>query len=169
MRLCGSRVPAVVLRPSIVFGADMPNDSLRAMSRMIRKGLFFFIGPPGASANYVHVDGVVDALARCATAPAADGRVYNLSDWTTMEDFVGAMAGQMGVRPPRLRLPGPVARAAGRLGDVLPGFPLTSGRVGALTSRARYATDRIERELGYAHPAPLPDAVRAVVATWSAP
>jgi hypothetical protein len=43
---------------------------------VVDRGRFFFVGPPGASANYVAVDNVGDALVRCATRPEAAGRVY---------------------------------------------------------------------------------------------
>lgn len=160
------RIRASVLRPSIVFGEDMPNNSLHAMARMVRAGVFFFVGPKGASANYVHVDGVVEALYKCAISPAAEGRAYNLSDWSTMEDFVGAMASAYDRSAPRLRVPLGISEMAGRVGDLMPAFPLSTARVRALSNRSRYPSDRIERELDYRHPMPLPPAIETVVARW---
>jgi nucleoside-diphosphate-sugar epimerase len=157
-----------VLRPTIIFGPGMPNRSLDGLFSVVARGLFFHPGPPGASANYVYVDNVADALVACATAPAARRGVYNLSDFLTMEAFVEAIAAALGAPAPRRRLPEtPVrwlARAAGRL----PGFPLTESRVDALTSRARYSTARIERELGYAHRVSLREGVGRAVAAWQA-
>ncbi len=163
------RISAVVLRPSIVFAADMPNDALRAMVRMLRAGLFAYMGTPGASANYVHADDVVSALVLCATAPGVEGRVYNLSDWCTVEAFVGALADGAGVRRPWLRLPLPLARLIGAIGDRVPGVPLTRARVDALSNRARYATHRIETELGYTPHVPLPEALQTAASAWRAP
>jgi len=37
-----------ILRPGIVFGREMPNESVRAFLRAIRNGSFVFIGAPGA-------------------------------------------------------------------------------------------------------------------------
>jgi nucleoside-diphosphate-sugar epimerase len=154
---------AAILRPSIVYGPTMPNQSLRQLVRMIEKGLFFFVGPPGASANYIHVDNVVDALLRCATRPEAAGRTYILSDRRTMEELVAIVATEAGRAPPRLRLPeAPVRALASLLGRVR-GFPLTAPRVDALTGRAVYSTARIERELGYAHTVPFEDGMRQMV------
>ena len=39
-----SGIPFVILRPSIVFGGNMPNQSLRNLLHIIHKGLFFFMG-----------------------------------------------------------------------------------------------------------------------------
>ena len=138
-----------LLRPTIVFGSGMPNRSIVHMIRVIERGLFFFIGRRGASANYVHVSSVVDALVLCGTSPQAAGRTYNLSDWTTVEEFARAIADALGQPRPRLRLPERPVRALVRtVGAAVP-LPLTEGRIDALVSRARYPAERIQRELRY--------------------
>jgi nucleoside-diphosphate-sugar epimerase len=141
----------VVLRPSNVYGADMSNQSLYSLVEMIRRGWFFFIGKPGASANYIHVDNVVEGLLRCGMQGAARGQVYNLSDQRTMEQFVATIAISLGKTVPVLRLPEwPVRQSIKLLGNIK-SFPLTAARLDALTGRAVYATDKIEKELNYRH------------------
>lgn len=140
-----------ILRPSIVFGAKMKNRSLFSMIEMIDRGLFFFIGKPGASANYIHVDNVAEALVRCATQPQAKDRIYNLSDYRTMEEFVGAIALCLGKPAPGLRIPASPAKAVSRIFGRISGFPLTPSRVDALTNRSVYSIDMIRQELGYEH------------------
>jgi nucleoside-diphosphate-sugar epimerase len=152
-----------VLRPSNVFGPDMPNRSLYQLAAMIRRGWFFFIGPPGSSANYVHVDNVVQALVLCATCPAAAGRIYNLSDFRTIEAFVASIADDLGVPFPRLRVPTVLARGGARLSQLLVGGPLTTARVNVLICRAQYPIDRIERELGYRHAVTMEDGLAQTV------
>jgi nucleoside-diphosphate-sugar epimerase len=150
---------AVILRPSIVFGEGMPNQSIFQMARAIDRGLFFFIGARGASANYVHRSNVVDALVLCGTSPEADTRVYNLSDWCTIEDFAGAIADALGRRRPSLRLPEPPVRAAVRAIGRLTELPLTESRVDALVNRSRYPIARIQRELGYGVAVPIAEGI----------
>jgi len=154
----------VVLRPTIVFGTGMPNRSIAQMIAVIERGLFFFIGRRGASANYVHVSNVVDALVLCGTSPCASGRIYNLSDWTTVEDFARVIADALGRPRPRLRLPERPVRlmvdACGRIASL----PLTQARIDALVSRARYASDRIQQELGYVPRVSIDDGLAELVA-----
>jgi nucleoside-diphosphate-sugar epimerase len=139
----------VLVRPAIVFGEAMRNTSLSQLVRAIERGIFFFIGNRGASANYVHVANVVDALVLCGSSPRAHGRTYNVSDWCTVEDFVGAIADALGRPRPRLRLPeGPVRRTVRVLQRIRP-LPLTESRIDALVTRARYPIDRIQRELSF--------------------
>jgi nucleoside-diphosphate-sugar epimerase len=141
----------VVLRPSNVYGAEMSNQSLYSFIEMIRRGWFFFIGEQGASANYIHVDNVVEGLLRCGMQAAARGQVYNLSDHRTMEEFVAIITKCLGSTKPTLRLPEWPVRQLIKLLANIKSFPLTAARVDALTGRALYATDKIEKELNYRH------------------
>ena len=140
-----------ILRPSNVYGTEMSNQSLYGLIEMIRRGWFFFIGKPGASANYIHVDNVVAALLLCGNKPDANGQVYNLSDHRSMEQFAATIAASLQKPTPRLRLPEWPVRLSAKLLGGIPRFPLTEARVDALTVRAIYSTDKIEHELGYRH------------------
>jgi nucleoside-diphosphate-sugar epimerase len=155
-----------ILRPSNVFGADMDIRSLFRMIAMIERGWFFHIGPPGASANYVHVDNVAEGLIRCGTMAAARDRTYNLSDHRTLEQFVAAIAAALGRPAPRARVPRSVARLIGATLGRLPGFPLTRARVEALTNRSSYPIARIERELDYRHVVSMEDGLRELAAAY---
>lgn len=140
---------AAILRPSIVYGPTMTNQSLFQLIGAVQRSWFLFIGKPGAYANYVHVDNVVEALLFCGDRPEAGGRTYIVSDYCTMEEWIAMISAALGRPPPGLRLPETAARAAVALGKFLPGFPLTESRLGALTNFARYSDERIRRELGY--------------------
>lgn len=149
-----------ILRPSNVFGAGMPNQSLFHLITAVERRMFFFIGRPGASAEYIHVDNVVDALILSGTEPKASGRVYNISDHRTLEHFISVLAAAVGVRPPAVRLPEYPVRMLARLLGRVPGSPLTESRVDALVTRAVYSISRIEDELGYRYRVCMEDALR---------
>lgn len=155
-----------ILRPSNVYGAEMSNQSLFGLIAMIRRGLFFFIGPEGASANYIHVDNVVEALLRCGGDPRAKGQTYNLSDHRKLEQFVTTISGLLGCPVPATRLPEYPVRLAARLFGGIPGFPLTEARVDALTVRSQYSTSKIERELDYRHVVSMEAGLEGLVASW---
>ncbi len=158
-----------ILRPSIVFGEGMPNQSLFQLIRALDDGKFFFIGKPGASANYIHVDNVVSALVMCGTLPAAQGRIYNLSDYATFEEFTGMIARALGREAPEFRLPEWLVRAIAAIGIALARrFPLTRSRIDAMTTRASYPIDAIRAELGYEHDVTLESAINRLVAYWRA-
>lgn len=156
----------VILRPSNVYGAEMTNQSLFGLISMIQRGLFFFIGKPGASANYIHVDNVVEALVLCGKMPSVSGCVYNLSDYRNMEQFVATIAAVLGKEVPRMRLPEPAVRMLEKLLGNIPNMPLTAARVDALTSRTIYPSTKIERELGYRHQVTMEEGLSELVASW---
>lgn len=157
---------ASILRPSNVFGGNMKNRSLFSMTKMIERGLFFFVGKPGASANYIHVDNVVEALILCATMPQARGRIYNLSDNRTMEEFVGLIASSLKKPPPKSRLPKSVALGLGKVFGKFPAFPLTVSRVEALSGFSVYSTMAIKTELQYRHVVSMEEGIEELVRVY---
>jgi nucleoside-diphosphate-sugar epimerase len=157
---------STILRPSIVYGAGMPITSLFQMISMIDRGIFAFIGKRGASANYVHVDNVVECLVRCGEMKEAINRVYNISDHCTMETFVQYVADGLNKDVPKYRLPKfPLYCVAKTLGAI-PGFPLTAARVSALSNYSKYAIDKIVKELNYEHVMSMKDGVEGLVKAW---
>jgi nucleoside-diphosphate-sugar epimerase len=152
-----------IVRPSAVLAADMPNGSLRALGRMVQRGLFFYIGKPGAIAPYVHADDVVDLLLLCAFEARARNATFNLSNDCTLEEMIAGMAAALGVRSPRFRIPEAAARQVFQLaGKVFP-VPLTPQRINALVARTRYPGARLERELGFVPRRSIPTAIGEVV------
>lgn len=138
-----------ILRPSNVFGVDMTNQSLFGMIKMIERGLFFFIGPKGASANYVHVDDVVDALLLCGQHKNAIGKIFNISDFCVMEEFVQTIAFELSMNKHIYRLPKWSMQVLVALFSRFLKFPLTQARVNTLTNRSVYSVELIRQELGY--------------------
>lgn len=155
-----------ILRPSNVFSGEMKNQSLFGLMRMIHKGMFFFIGRPGASANYIYVDNVVDALILCGTAPAAKGRIYNLSDYCSIEEFIATIATLLGEKIPMLRVGESLTRILVNTFGKIPAFPLTQTRIDALTNRSVYSISCIEEELGYAHKVTMEDGLQHLVTAY---
>ena len=51
-----------LVRPSNVFGSEMRNESLFQLIKTIEKGFYVFVGSKGASANYVPVENVIEAI-----------------------------------------------------------------------------------------------------------
>ncbi len=144
-----SGIPFVILRPSIVFSETMSNQSLFQMQRMISKGLFFYIGKPGAMVNYIHVDDVMEALCLCATDSRAVNKTFNLSQTTNVESMVAALMAGSRASAGFYRLPFLPVYVMAVLFGWIPGFPLTRARVAALTSKCSYASNKIEQELGF--------------------
>lgn len=155
-----------ILRPSNVYGATMANQSLFNMIAMIHRGLFFYIGKIGASANYIHVDNVVDGLLLCGSHPFAKGRIFNLSDHRTLECFVDTISHSLKCSAPLFRLPYALANALANTLGKIPAFPLTASRVNALTNRSTYPISLIEDELDYQYIMSMEDGLSELVEAY---
>lgn len=152
-------IETCIVRPSNVYGQGMRNQSIQQLHRAIQKNYFAFIGPEGASANYVHVQDVVQALELCVTHPRAANQTYIVSAWTSMEEMVSGLSEGAGLITPSRRIPLPVATMLARAMQWWPGFPLTLRRVRAMSLRSRYSTQKIERELGWKLMIPVKEGV----------
>jgi nucleoside-diphosphate-sugar epimerase len=150
-----SGLPAVVLRPSHVYGpGGWYADEL--VRRLKAPGRFAVIGRGDNLWDVVRVEDVASALADAAErAPA--GAIYHVVDDEpiTFFDFMALTAQALGVGPPR-RIPVRLARlAAGR------------NAVTAVVRSARSSNAKIKRELGWSPRFPsarvgVPDAVAAL-------
>ena len=157
-------IPFSILRPSNVFGIDMVNTSLRNLIAAIKSGRFFYMAnPEQVSMNYVDVDNVVEGLWLCSIKKDADGQAYNLSDRIFLKEFVAIVCNVYRVSSPRLFIPGSIMRWLCHLFAWLPSFPLTPAAINALTTKAEYPTQKIERDLGFRLKSPLPQALRAYI------
>lgn len=153
-----------IVRPSNVYGPGMSNQSLFQMMKMIRRGWFFYIGPAGASANYVHVNDVVNAVILSTTRPQAAGKTYNVSDWTTIENMVQAIASGMNVRAPNRRFSLGMMLFLAKMLQWIPQWPLTETRVRALSNWTRYSTQFISGDLGWRVSVPLERGIKELTA-----
>lgn len=138
-----------ILRPSNVYGARMPNGSLRQWGKVIERRLFFYVGVPGAISTYVHVNDVVDALMLCCFDERARGQIFNISNDCFQESLVSAMAKALDVPEPTLRVPEAPMRLVAKLFSVVRGFPMTTSRIDSLVAQTSYPTDKLRSVLGY--------------------
>ena len=152
-----------ILRPSNVYGAEMPNNSLRQWAYLIKKNFFFYVGKPNAVSTYVHVDDVVGALLLCGFDQKARGEVFNISNDCSQEYLVEAMAKAMNVSPPRLRLPEWVVRLISALFKNVSGFPVTTSRINALVARTQYPAVKLKKILGYEPKYDIAETVEEVI------
>lgn len=156
----------VILRSCAVIGSGMPGSFLYRLIGLLNRGLFAPVGAPGALVSLIPVSSVAGVLAACASSPRAAGRIYNLSEQCTVEHLVEVCCDALGREPPRWRIPEQPLRAVAWLAERLAPGKLTQRQIDILTSRVRYDTERVVRELGYNSVMKLDDAIRALVVEW---
>jgi len=138
-----------ILRPSNVYGPNMRNQTLFFLLKLLRLGFFPFIGPPGASANYVHVNDVVQALKLCIQLPQAANQIFIVSCWATIEDMISGLSSGRDTHFFAIRVNILAAVTIARIFTWVPLIPSLPCKVRALTSRTIFSTRKIEDYLGW--------------------
>lgn len=151
-------LPVAVVRPATIYG---PRGSafVTDVALLLKKREMALLGGGRKTAGLLYVDNAVDAMVAAAHHAVAAGRVYNLSDGTgvTWRGYVDALAAGLGLKPPWIDLPMPVAslvahamEAPYRLLPRLPGRPLlTRHAVRLLGMDQEFPADRARAELGF--------------------
>lgn len=167
------KLPAVILRPGIMFG---PGDyvSFTRMADRLRAGRTLIIGKGGNALVFVYVTNVVDGLVLAAIRDGAVGQTYNLptEQPLTQEEFWNAIAHEIGTPPPRLHVPYSALYALALLSEKV--FNPENLRRQPLITRLgvqlfgtdnRVDGEKARRELGYAPRVSVREGIR-LTARW---
>lgn len=130
------RIPATILRPPAVYG---PRDrDFYVLFRMLKRGFYPHWGKCYYSLLYV--DDLVRGLLMAAEEKEAEGGVYYLSDgrFYSSEDIVNEIAGVLGTRIVKIRIPRPLM-------SVIVGITERLGKGSSIINR-----DKL-KELNYFH------------------
>lgn len=117
-----SGIPAVVLRPSLIFG---PGSAFIDQMVSVMRAAPLFRPVPGIGKyrfRPVHVDDVVECFAQSLTNEAATGQTINLvgREELTLDEIGEEIASCLGVRKKVLHIPMPVMKAAATFFSFLP-------------------------------------------------
>lgn len=147
----------VIARPVGIYG---PGDTrFLKMFQGIARRRFPMLGSGDVFYHLTYVDDTVEGLRLCGETPGAAGRTYLLAGprYTTLKELVTAVARELHVAPPWLRLPVWPVWLAGAACEALcvplrleP--PLYRRRVDFYRKSRAFDISRARRELGY-HPA----------------
>ena len=131
--------------------------------RSVKRNIFFFIGQSGNCANYLHVNDLVNALMLSVVKPNQSENVYNISNKITIEKLIEIICKALYIPTPKIRLPLLIVKPFVLILGWLPFVTLTSSRLKALTSKTRYSTKLIEKNLGFKFEVPLQEGIYSFV------
>jgi nucleoside-diphosphate-sugar epimerase len=150
-------LPAVIVRPGTFFG---PGDHLHfgRMADRLQAGRGIVVGRGDNALPFVYVTDVAQGLLLALDHEHAIGQAYNITNDhpLTQEQFLQAIAREIGASPPRLHIPYRALYAAADLAEQL--AKVTRARRQPVVTRLgaklfgtdnRHAIDKARRELGY--------------------
>lgn len=163
-------LPVTVLRPISMFG---PGDRrMLKLFRMIQTGRFVMVGDGEALFQPAYIDDVVDGFQLALRNERALGEAFIVGgdEYVPLRDLVALIASELGVRPPRWRLPLRPVLAAADLGErfcVPLGLepPLHRRRVSFFQNDRAFTIDKARRLLGFQPRMGLREAVRSTI-SW---
>jgi len=147
----------VVVRCGLIWGPGEPTILPRILA-LLRRGRMVY---PGGGYNHLgmaYVDNLVEGVILAATAPAAAGRLYHVTDGedVTCREVLDAIAAALGVPPPRRSVPflviyavAALLEAAAKVARSVSPPPITRYGARLVACDCRYDIGRARRELGY--------------------
>jgi 2-alkyl-3-oxoalkanoate reductase len=150
-------LPAAIIRPGTIFGSDDRLNFGRIADKL-RAGKSLVIGSGRNALPLVYVTDVVQGLILCADHDRAQGQAFNITNDQplTQEEFLHAIAQELGTAPPRLHVPYSAAYAIAYAAERVVKFtgskhPLvTRHGVTLYGTDNRHSIDKARSELGYA-------------------
>ena len=124
----------LILRLPLISGANPPGN-LGAMANAIQRGFYFRIGNGNAKRSMIGAGDVANFILKAADSSG----VFNLTDGInpTIAETDSRIAEIMGKRV--LKVPFWIAKVAGHVGGILPGFPLNPDRLKKLTATLTFS------------------------------
>jgi len=169
-RLASNGLPVIIGRPEFIYGPG--DEHVLGLFRSIQKGLFFYVGRGRNTCHPTFIDDAVTGLLLCLKQ-GQPGNIYHIAGPrpVTFQELGTTIAEAVGVRPPWLRLPKPVAWSGaaalewvGKVAGIKP--PLTRTGVAFFSEDRRFSWQKAHQELGYTPKFDLCEGVRQTVAWY---
>jgi NADH dehydrogenase len=121
---------AIIIRPAVMFGRDdaLLNTLVKLLKRLPAYPMF---GRGLTRLQPAHAEDVAEAIARCLQPAAANPVTYEFGGPRvyTYEELLKVVAHRLGKKPVLLSVPFPIWHALARIGEMLPGSPLSRNQV----------------------------------------
>lgn len=150
-------IEPVIVRPGLwPFGPRDPN--FRRVARALEQGVLPMVGSGDSVINTAYVENLALGVRLALEQGAAAHRLYLIADegMPSWRELLSELAGLLGERPPRLRLPGTPTKALARgveatWGALFPRNepPMTRYRAGLMTHDVHFSIEHAVSELGY--------------------
>ena len=170
-----NEIKTIILRPTTVYGVDMPNQSLKSLIGAIQSKKFFFIGHKSAVSCYISVENLVESIVRVIGDIEALCRedadkciAYNVADDMLYTDFLRLVAQELSVGLPRLRLPVWLVLLILKINELTIdiSLPLSRERALILSRRSTFASQKFVSRFPGDDSYPHAETIKHCVKSW---
>lgn len=150
----------VIVRPTLVYGPGVKANFL-SMMNAVRRGIPLPLASITNKRSLIYVGNLADALATCATHPAAGGKTFLVSDGVDVStpELIRRTASALGVTSRLFPFPLSLMRLAGKI----------SGRnavIDRITGSLAVDSSKIKREMGWMPPFTMEAGLRETAAWY---
>lgn len=154
------KVRGVVIRPAMIYG---PGDTRTLkLFRMVAKGRFFYVGKGDNLVHFIDVRDLARAFLLAMDANERNAEVYIVAGERALalREFCGIVAGRLGVKPPKLKIPVKPMQWAGSLCEAVCvpiglNPPLYRRRVDFFTKDRSFDASKARERLGFTPARPV--------------
>ena len=152
-----SGIEYVIIRPAVFPFGPRDTTSFYRMAQAIERGIFGYVNSGRSKITVSYVENLCEGMVLAGTLEQAKNQVFLISDQAiAWQELVEKFARELGVPPPRLNTPFPIALlVAGMMELVWKLFflsgepPLTRYRVRVASKNLIFSSQKIERMLGW--------------------
>lgn len=166
---CKEGFPAIIIRPTKVYGIDEPNYSYLTLAKLVKKGIFLKIGSGNNYTSNIYVSDFARALTNLVDHGDI-GETYIVSSKESI-GFIESgkiMAEELGVKFRIIKLPSwlmvTAAAIEERLFTMFGKTPIVTKRNIQMTMQDRvYDISKAEKEIGYSPEVTMENGIRTVI------
>lgn len=152
-----------IIRPTIVFGAEMRSSALLRIIRLVKRGLFFYLSTKESIANYVYVDDVVNAIEASITNERAYNEIFIVSNDCKFKDLLNAIASELRVASPFIVINKKLVKFITKIVGLFIDLPIKEQQLDVFTRRVEFSSQKIRDKLDWKPNAPVPDQIKQYV------
>ena len=139
----------LILRLPLIAGPNPPGN-LGKMIRGIQSGRYLRIAKGEAKKSMVWAEDIAELIANWPKSEQPASGIYNLTDGEHPSFFELEEAIRIGSGKSRIKsIPPMLAQLAGKIGDMLPAFPVNSNTIKKITCTFTFSDQKARKELGW--------------------
>lgn len=163
-------LPVIIARPEFIYG---PGDvHVLGLFRAIQRGIYFYVGDGQNTCHPTYIGDIVDGVL-LSLREGQPGQTYHITGPRplTFEELATTIAAELGVAPPRIRVPVPLAylgaaalEAVGSLTGM--NVPLSRTGVAFFSENRRSTYEKAHQEMGYTPQVDLEEGIGHTIAWY---
>ena len=168
------KMNVIILRPTTVYGADMPNQSLKNLFSAILNDRFFFIGSKKAVSCYISVENLTDAILKVIEKRKEINfggtycEAFNISDDLNYYNFINLACRSLSVKPTSIRIPLRLILFLLKLNksSLNINIPLTEKGARSLAKQSTFSSKKFRTIFSWKHRFPHSETIDNCIKEW---